>query len=219
LKGKKVMAKKKVAKKKKSKKALRRGSASDTDQFFRDGVPSRFSNLPEGTYDGYIKAGSFIIEPKEGGGHRASCTLVVTAPEEFEEKTQTMRCDLSTQVGVNIFLGELEKLEFDQPASLKEAGELLSETDNMAVRFWVGPEQEDYPPKVRFNERLEGDEGSAEEAAPEDEPDDYYTAEQVLAMSSEELEALNKDESLELDPDDYETWEAFAEACITELGL
>jgi len=212
----------------KSKKALRKGSTS-TDKLFADGVPSRFSNLPEGTYDGYIKPGSFIIEPKEdGSGHRALCSLIVTSPEEFEGRTQVKRSDLSTQIGVNIFLGELETLEFDQPASLEEASELLAETDNIPVRFWVGPQNDEYPPKVRFNERLEGEGGREDEAEDEsedetedesEEEESEYTKKDIKKMDEEALTQLIEDEALDIDPDDYDTWPEVATACIEELGL
>jgi len=200
----------------KRKKAVRR-QAADTDDFFRKGEPaSGFNNLPEGTYEGYIKAGSAIIEPKDSGGHRASCTLVVTSPQEHEEREQVKRNDLSTQVGVNIFLGELKTLGFDQPKNVKEAAEMLAETDNVPVRFWVSPPQDDYPPKVRFNERLEGNGGPSEAPSAEEE---YYTREEILAMDEEKICALNKEEELGLDPDDYDTWEEFNEACATEYGV
>lgn len=152
---------------KKSKKKSKKKNKSQTDDLFSSGEPSSgFMNLPTGTYEGFVKPGSAVIEPKDSGGHKASLTLVVTAPEEHEDKEQSMRCDLSTQVGVNIFLGQLETLGLDQPSSVKEAAESLEETDNKKVSFWVGPEQGEFPPKVRINELLEDsddpDSGSGE---------------------------------------------------------
>ena len=198
-------------------------ASTPTDDFFHNGMPSSgFNNLPTGVYDGYIKPGSFIIEPKPKGGHKASCTLVVPAEEGGQEdRTQAMRCDLSTQTGVDIFLGELKILGFDQAKCLKEASEMLPETDNVPVRFWVGVPKDENPPNVRFNERLEGA-GSLEspaEPTPEASSGDYYTREEILAMDETDICTFNKDEELKLDPDKYGTWEEFNEACAVEYGV
>lgn len=198
---------------KKSKK--NRKSKSQTDDFFSNGEPSSgFNNLSEGTYEGFIKPGSAIIEPKESGGHKASLILVVTAPEEHEDKEQAMRCDLSTQVGVNIFLGQLELLGLDQASSVKEAAEALGDTDDVPVRFWVGPQQDEYPPKVRINERLE-DSDDGEEA--EEPAEDDYTKKDIKKMTEEELDDLAKE--LKMDPDDYETYDKLRKDLYEELDL
>lgn len=172
--------------KKTSKKKNRK---SQTDDLFSSGKPSSgFMNLPSSTYEGFIKPGSAVIEPKDSGGHKASLTLVVTAPEEFEGKEQTMRCDLSTQVGVDIFLGQLVNvLGFDQPSSAKETAEILEETDKMKVRFWVGPEQGEFPPKVRLNELLEdSDEDSDSDSSDEEGAPDFEKGDRVSAEIDDE---------------------------------
>lgn len=143
----------------KTRKRTKGSSSAEIDRLFADGEPAeKFSNLPTGTYDGIIKPGSAVIEPKRDASHqyRASLSLVVTEPEEFKDRTQLARYDLSTQIGVNIFLAELATLDVGQPKNLKEAAEMMEETDNLPVRFWVSEPQDEFPPKVRINERLEG---------------------------------------------------------------
>jgi len=191
---------------------------SKTDDFFANGEPSSgYNNLPEGTYEGVVKPGSAIIEPKESGGHRASMTLVVTSPEEYEDREQIFRCDLSTQVGVNIFLGQLDLLGLDQPSTLKEAASALSETDDVPVRFWVGPQQDEFPPKVRINERLDDsdDDDDNDDDGEDEEPE--YTKKDIKKMSDEELDDLAKDN--DMDPDEYDTYQELREALYEELDL
>jgi len=223
--------------KKFSKKKLGRNhrrKSSETDDYFREGEPSRFSNLPKGTYDGYVKAGSWLIEAKESGGHRSLCTLVVTSPEEFKNRVQVKRDDLSTQVGVNIFLGELEALELGQPKSLRECSEILADTDNLRVRFWVGEPRDENPPKVRFNERLEEANGAEEDEDVDEDAEEEteekskkkgkskkneYTKKEIRSMDEDELTELIENEGLDIDPDDFDSWDDVADAVIKELGL
>lgn len=208
------MAKKAVKKKTSKKVAKKTEDTSDTDALFAGGEPATgFSNLPEGTYEGYIKPESAIIEPKDGGRHKASLVLVCT-DDEYENRTQTARYDLSTQIGVNIFLGDLDKLGFSQPTSVKEAAELLPETDNVPVRFWVGPQRDEYPPKVRINERLEEENGTSEDVSLDD---DAYTKKDVMALTDDETEALA--DELEIDHTQYEEWSEVRKVICEELGL
>lgn len=201
----------------KVKKAQRRSSrsnrgGSDIDSMFANGEPAeRFYNLPSGTYEGIIKAGSALIEekPDQKGSYRASCVLVVTEDGEYEDKEQQARFDLSTQIGVNIFLGELDTLEIDKPDNLRDAGDALSEMDGLAVRFWVSEPKDEFPPKVRFNEKLESTNGGRPETASVE-----YTKKDIKAMSEDELTALAKENNL--NPDDY-SWEELEEKLIEEL--
>lgn len=217
----------KKAKKKKKKRPMTRGRGSGTsevDQMFRDGVPSTgFSNLPPGTYEGYVKPGTALIEVKDSGGHRCQITLVVTSPEEFagnketDPREQVARYDLTTQVGVDILLGELETMELGQPDTLEEAGKMLAESDNIPVEFWVGVPKDEFPPKVRINARLEEDLTDEKAAKGGESKEPEYTKAEIKKMSDDELDDLAKEEGL--DPDDYETYPELAKALIEELGL
>ena len=208
------MAKKLKKSKKTTKNLSKNKGGSDADDLFANAEPSTgFNNLPEGTYEGYIKEGSAVIEPKDGGGRKASMVLVVTSPEDHEDRTQTLRCDLSTQIGVNIFCGELEKLGLGKPDTFKEAAEILSETDNVPVRFWVGPQKDEFPPKVRINERLEDDDNDGEDVT----ENDTYTKADIKKMTDEELEALA--DELEIDHESYDEWDEVRDAIYEELEL
>jgi len=213
-----------MAKKMKKKKATSRrssGGTSSIDQMFAAGEPAEgFFNLPGNkVYDGFIKPESAIIELKVRGGddYRARYTAVVTSPEEFKDKEQVARFDLSTQIGVNIFLGELETLELGKPGSLREAAEMLPEMDNVPIRFWVSEPRDENPPKVRINERLEEGNRGKDEDEDEEEEEVEYTKKQIKAMSDKELDELA--DECGLDPDDYETYPELAEALIEELEL
>jgi hypothetical protein len=200
----KTMAKKVV--KKKVKKAVRKSGGSQLDTFIRNGEPVRgFSNLPTGVYDGYIKAGSAVLEPKEGGGDRVTMFLVVTAPDDYKDREQRKRDDLSTQFGYNLFLGDLTNMEFAAPTSREELGQILSETDNKAVRFWVGQSSGEFPPKVRINELLEDQGGAPAEES------DVWSAEDIAGLSEADKEALAKQN--DINPDDF-TWEELDEKLV-----
>jgi hypothetical protein len=62
---------------------------------------------------------------------------------------------------------------------------MLSETDNLKIKFWVGKPQDEFPPKVRINELLE-DQGSS--PASSDEP--TVTKAAIDAMSDDTKVAL-----------------------------
>jgi len=209
---------KKTKKRKRAAPAGRAAPPSDLDDYLASGEPAAgFSNLPQGNYEGFVKPGSAVIEPKDSGGDRAQLMLVVTSPEEHVDRQQMRFYDLTTQIGVNILLGELEAMELPQAKSKKELGSILQQTDNIPVRFWVGPEREDFPPKVRINERLEGAPASAGGDA--DTGSDYYTKEEIMAASEKELEDIIKVEELAIVPDDIDTWEEVAEQVCTALGI
>lgn len=187
------------------------------------------SNLAEGTYEGLIKAGSAMMEPKGNGkdGNRVKYQLIVTAPEELAKRIQGVRHDLSTQVGVNIFLGEIAKMGFEQPHSEEEIGECLVAMDDLPVEFWVGPKKDDFPPKVRINSVLEAETDNTDETVeaaatetvtPEAEPEgDEITTEEINAMELPELTALIKDNELKVTVSDDVA--AMRVAVLAELGL
>lgn len=203
---------------KKSKKSHK--SSKSKDSKFFDGIDplTGYNNLPSGTYEGYIKPGSAVIEDKDDGGQRAVITFVVTSPEEHEDREQVGRYDLTSDVGKGIFLGQLVVLGLDEPSTLKEAASALSETDDIPVRFWVGPEEGEFPPKVRINERLDdsGDNDDGDGDNGEDEESEY-TKKDIKKMSDEELDDLAKDN--DMDPDEYETYQELREALYEELDL
>jgi len=207
------MAKKAV---KHSKRSSSKSSGGNIDSLFKTAVPSRgFRNLPTGTYDGFVKPGSAIIEPKSKGSsdYKASLVLIVSEEGDFENREQTARYDLSTEVGVSIFMGDLEAMELGKPSNLAEAAEMLSDSDDVPVEFWVSEPKDEFPPKVRINERLE--EGEASEVEEPEETEELLTAKEIKAMSEDELTTLAKDN--DLDPDDFESWEDLAAELITLL--
>jgi hypothetical protein len=185
---------------KKAKKAVRRNTPQQgghprastkatLDDFIKNGKPVRgFSNLDSGTYDGYIKAGSALLDQKADGGDRCTMTLVTEVPDKdgnLVEKEQRKRDDLSTQFGYNLLLGDLANMDFPVPTTRAELGQMLSETDNLKIKFWVGKPQDEFPPKVRINELLE-DQGSS--PASSDEP--TVTKAAIDAMSDDTKVAL-----------------------------
>ena len=194
-------------------------SSGGIDSLFKTAVPSRgFRNLPTGTYDGFVKPGSAIIEPKSKGSsdYKASLVLVVSEEGDLESREQTARYDLSTEVGVSIFMGDLEAMELGKPSNLAEAAEMLAESDGIPVQFWVSEPKDEFPPKVRINERLEGESAEAsEDGEPEEPEEDPLTAVEITNMEEPELATLAKDN--DLNPDHYETWEDLAAELITLL--
>lgn len=194
-------------------------SVSDIDALFASGVPSvGFVHLPEGDYEGRIKAGSAVIETKDNGGHRMTLTLQTTSPSKYVNREERYYCDLSTQVGVNIFLGLLETLQLGKPTSLAEAAELLAQTDDLLVKFHVAAAKDDYPPKVYINERLEEGEGNVGE-----EENTGITADDIQTMGANEdeegLRGIIDENALDVNPDEYDTWAEVADAIVAELGL
>jgi len=209
-----------MAKKKSSRKG--KSSGGNIDALFKGATPSRgFRNLPTGTYEGFVKPGSAIMEPKSKGSqdYKASLVLVVSEDGDLQGREQTARYDLSTQVGVDIFTGDLEAMELGKPESLAEAAEMLADSDGISVEFWVSEPKDDYPPKVRISERLEGDaDTSTYDDSDDDDADDAdgsLSAEDIRAMSEEELTELAADN--DLNPDDYETWEELADVLVNLL--
>lgn len=207
-----------------------RGREASDEKFFAGIQPAeRFSNLPPGTYEGFVKPGSAQIEEKPNKtGKRAVMTLVVTSPQEFENRQQRFVCDLSTDIGKSIFLGELKTMGFGEPVSLREAADILADTDNLAVSFWVSEPKDENPPKVRINDILgtsakpaeagrggrsesKGRKSRSEAPAPE------YTKDEIYDMKGKQLDKLA--ESLNLNPGDFKTDEDLQDACIDELKL
>jgi hypothetical protein len=195
-----------------------RQSGGSLDSLLKTGEPAeKFSNLPTGNYEGFVKPGSAKIETKPGSktDKRAVMMLIVTSPEEFVDRQQRASFDLSTQIGVNIFLAELATLGLGQPDTEKAMADTLEETDKMPVSFWVSEPKDEFPPKVRFNDRLErGSDDGPEEDAP-DEP--QYTEKEILDMSPRKLKKLA--EELKLDPDNYDNDDKLTDAILDELGL
>jgi len=208
----------------------RSNRSSNIDELFANGEPAeKFSNLPGNkTYEGHIKAGSAIIEPKSDSkdDYRASFILIVTSPKEYKDRQQMARFDLSTQIGVNIFLAELETMELGAPSSLKEAAEMLEETDEVPVRFWVSEPEDEFPPKVRINERLEGNGGNSSPDSGQSSSPQYTKAEiRKLGKDADNNDDAAMDELIALAKEsdfneaDYDTWMALAKDIIDDLGL
>ena len=214
-----------MAKKKKTKKSKK----SNGNKLFSGVKPvSGFSNLPQGTYEGYIKPGSALLEPKQdGSGYRAVMTFIVSSPEEYENRSQRYSQDLTSDFGKGLFLGMLETLGFNPEIETdEEAADILSQTDNIPIRFWVGEEKDEFPPRVSINERLEDEDAEdtededVEDVEDEDEDEDEeveYTKKDIRKMSDKDIDELAGE--LDLDPDDYETYKELRDVICDELGL
>jgi hypothetical protein len=197
-------------------------SAGDTSSLWKTSKPVIGGNLPRGTYEGYIKPGTWIIEPKKDGGDKSSFTLVVTAPEEYEGRMQIARFDLSTEFGIGVFKGQLITLGFEEPQSISEAAELLSETDGLYVRFYVSEPKDEFPPSVRINERLDEPEettgpGEESEGGEVETPSELPTRDDIKKMHHDELASLAEEN--DIDPDDYPTDVKLRKEIYAALGV
>lgn len=219
-----------MAKKKKTKKSKK----SNGNNLFKDIEPvSGFSNLPKGRYEGFVLPGSAVIEPKrDAPGYRAVARFVVTSPDKYKNRQQRYIQDLTSEFGKGLFLGMLGAFDLSTEIStIEEAAEVLAETDNVHIRFYVGEPRDEYPPRVSVLERLEDeqddddaedddvedDEDTEEEEEEEDVEEEEYTKKDIKKMSEEELDELA--EEVGLDSDEYETYKGLREAIYEELGL
>jgi len=205
-------------------KKVKKTKKSNGSKLFSGTKPiSGFSNLPAGTYEGYIKPGSAVLEPKpDGGGYRAKLVLVATSPDEYENREQRYSQDLTSEFGKGLFLGMLETLGFNAEIdTIEDAAEIMAQTDNIPVRFWVGEPRDEFPPRVSINDRLDDEDGEDTENEDEDadgtEEEEEYTKKDIKKMSDEELDELA--EELDLDPDEYDTYKELREAIYEELDL
>jgi hypothetical protein len=207
------------------KKAVRRNQGGGLDDFLRNGeAVAGFNNLPTGVYDGHIKPGSALLEVKQGGGERVTMFLIVDSGE-FEGREQRKRDDLTSQFGVNLFLGDLKAMELGEPKTKREFAEALAETDGLKVKFWVSEPKDEFPPKVRINELLEGQEVSqtATEAIEAAAASYSLSKRDVVKLGKDEdkkgLQKIIDDEALDIDQDKYVTYEEVANLIIKELDL
>ena len=206
-----------------AKKTARRSQESSLDDFLRNGTPVRgFNNLPTGTYDGHIKAGSALLEEKENGGKRVTMFLVVDSGD-FKDREQRKRDDLTSEFGVNLFLGDLEAMELAVPTTTREFADVLAETDNLKVKFWVGKPSDEYPPKVRINELLEGSSKSETKDESPEPASDTPTKKEIRQLGKDEdeegLQKIIDDEALDIDQDTFDTYPEVSKKIIEELDL
>lgn len=193
------------------------------DKMFANGEPQvGYQHLPKGRYEGFIVLGSWVIKEKDKGGNESQVRLKCTT-EGFVGREQIGRWDLTTQVGINIFQGNLIALGFEKPRSLKEAAEMVAETDNIPVKFYVGEQKDEFPPKVSILERLEtapvadSPEPVAEVPAEPGTEEVELTQDLLDGMTADEVQELATVASL--DAGSYKTEAALRRAVAKAYGL
>lgn len=138
----------------------KRASSKSSDGNSLKGIePSKgFTHLPKGSYEGYIKPGSWTFTEVQDKAwkYKTSLTLVVDAGEH-EGETEFWRQNLN-DIGKSYLLGLLETLELGRPDTIVPgASDLAAESDNLRVRFYVTESKDEYGPEVYINELLEGE--------------------------------------------------------------
>ena len=220
-----------------AKKLVKKNSAAstpvDVDNLFANAeVQERRTNLPNGTYQGFVVPGSAKVEERTSRAGNtawlASMRLKVLSGE-YANREQSYFQNLGSDVGVNIFVTDLAAMGFAKPASLREAADCMAETDGLKVSFWVRNKDDGYAPDVRINDLLEDDDIEPSDEAPEeietndsqDEP--QLTAKEVKALGKaddeEALQEIIDDYGLDIDQDEYDTYAEVASVIIEQLEL
>ena len=201
-----------------------------TDEMFANSEPDEgFSHLPGGKHEVvFVDAEKTRIAIKEGGGKVAFIKVQVDDPSsEHNEKFDMFKQDLTSQIGINIFAGMMKKMEFEPPKSTQEAAKCLSQLVGMRGLIWTDGGKDEFPPKMRINERLNGEvaergseedpvasepEPTAEPAAPDF---DNMTWAEVGVMAEDENEVaqnylVEQAKEADIDPDNF-SWPELAE--------
>jgi len=187
-------------------------------------APRTGGGLPDGEYEGVIKAAIVGISKSEAQRLQCVWSLEVTAPEDFKGRKQTKIAGLETEDNLSWFQGDLSILGIDPPDDENDIPAAVGETEGLPIAFKVRSNKEFT--NVDFIGLLEG----VEAEQPEDENEKLnkdgkqeLTAEDVMAMGEAEdeagLQVIIDDYALDIKQDDYATFSEVAVLIIEALAL